>query len=58
MARSSRQCPQFNLRMPPELKEKLEISAKHNNRSITSELLTILERALNATNTQSPSCNP
>ena len=53
MARSSRQDPTFTLRIPTELREKLDSSAKQNNRSMTSELLTILERALNATNTQS-----
>jgi hypothetical protein len=49
MARSSRKDPQFNFRFPVEIREKLELSANKNNRSMTSELLTILEKALSAT---------
>lgn len=38
---------QVNFRMPAELKEKLENSAKENGRSITSELVTRLEQSFN-----------
>ena len=36
---------QVNFRMPAELKEKLEQSAKESGRSITSELVTRLEES-------------
>lgn len=53
MARSSRQDKQFGLRIPERLRVLLDESAKKNNRSTTSELLTILENALcaNVSNT-------
>lgn len=38
---------QVNFRMPAELKEKLENSAKESGRSITSELVTRLEQSFN-----------
>ena len=42
MARSD---PQVNFRIPQQLKEKLEQSAKESGRSITSELVTRLEQS-------------
>lgn len=39
----SRTDPQFNLRMPIELKEHLEAEAKKNKRSVTAEILAKLE---------------
>lgn len=42
MARSH---PQVNFRMPQELKDRLEQSAKENGRSITSELVIRLENS-------------
>lgn len=47
MARSD---PQVNFRIPQELKEKLEQSAKESGRSITSELVTRLEQSFQPTN--------
>lgn len=43
MARSD---PQFNLRIPTDLKERLEASAKSSGRSVTAEILANLESAL------------
>lgn len=33
----------FGLRIPPDLREKLEAAAKRNNRSLTAEIITRLE---------------
>lgn len=46
MARSD---PQMNFRIPIELKEQLELAAKENNRSLTSELVNRLDESLNST---------
>lgn len=48
MARSD---PQMNFRIPAELKERLEVAAKNNNRSLTSELVSRLEASLDSSNT-------
>lgn len=36
----------FGLRMPPELKERVQKSAQKNNRSMNSEIIALLEHAL------------
>lgn len=36
---------QFRLRIPEKLKQKIEISAGENNRSMTSEIISRLERS-------------
>jgi hypothetical protein len=41
----TRQDPQLKLRMPPELKAKIEEAAKANNRSMNSELVERLQRS-------------
>lgn len=41
---------QVNFRIPTNLKEKIEVSALENNRSITSELVSRLEQSFNSTN--------
>ncbi len=41
----------FHLRLPHELHAKIKQSAKMNNRSLNSEIVQILEDALNAENT-------
>lgn len=43
----SREDPQFNFRMTPEIKEKIKQRAKLNGRSINAELLQIVQDALN-----------
>ncbi|HEI8512867.1 Arc family DNA-binding protein [Morganella morganii] len=43
----SREYPQFKLRMPPEIRDKLKQRAAINGRSVNSELLQIIEDALN-----------
>ena len=48
MARSD---PQMNFRIPAELKDRLEVAAKDNNRSLTSELVSRLEASLDNSNT-------
>lgn len=40
----SREDPQLRIRLPIELKEKIEISAKENNRSMNAEIVQRLER--------------
>ncbi|MEM5371372.1 Arc family DNA-binding protein [Paraburkholderia azotifigens] len=42
MARSD---PQVNIRMPPELKEKLEAASGESNRSLNGEIIARLERS-------------
>ncbi|HDS1113607.1 TPA: Arc family DNA-binding protein [Pluralibacter gergoviae] len=42
----SRDDPQFNFRMTPEIKEKVKQRAKLNGRSINAELLQIVQDAL------------
>lgn len=44
--KGARQAPQFNFRIPPEVKDWLEKQAASNNRSTAGELLTILQRAM------------
>lgn len=44
MARSD---PQMNFRIPLHLKEQLEIAAKQNGRSMTSEIVAILNDSIN-----------
>lgn len=41
----SRDDPQLNLRLPSELKSKLELSAKNNNRSLNAETVIRLARS-------------
>lgn len=41
----ARDDPHFRLRLPAELKEKIEFSAKENNRSINAEILSRLENS-------------
>lgn len=40
----SRDDPQLRIRLPIELKEKIEVSAKENNRSMNAEIVQRLER--------------
>ncbi|MDI3450539.1 Arc family DNA-binding protein [Enterobacter sp. V89_11] len=40
----SREDPQLRIRLPIELKEKIEVSAKENNRSMNAEIVQRLER--------------
>ena len=40
----------FGLRMPPELKEKIEIMAKKNRRSLNSEIVVLLESIVQTSN--------
>lgn len=40
----SREDPQLRIRLPTELKEKVELSAKENNRSMNAEIVQRLER--------------
>lgn len=40
----SREDPQLRIRLPIELKEKIEVSAKNNNRSMNAEIVQRLER--------------
>lgn len=47
MARSD---PQLNIRIPIELKEKLEKSARISGRSVTAEMIKLLEGALTGRN--------
>ena len=43
----ARHDPQVNFRIPAELKERLELAAKENNRSLTAELINRLDESLN-----------
>lgn len=45
----ARQAPQFNFRMPQELKDFIQQKAKENRRSLNSELLCIIEKGIEAT---------
>lgn len=45
----ARNDPQFNVRMPQELKEMIEASAKDNQRSINAEIVHHLRNAMEAT---------
>lgn len=47
----ARHDPQMNFRIPAELKERLEVAAKDNNRSLTSELVSRIEASLDSSNT-------
>lgn len=44
----ARNDPQMNLRIPVELKEKIEVSAFKNNRTITAEAVKRLEESFNS----------
>lgn len=46
MTIQSRHDPQVNIRMPDEIKERVKESAKQNNRSMNSEIIFILKKAL------------
>lgn len=39
----NKQIPPFGLRMPPELKEELEVLAEQNRRSLNAEIIVRLE---------------
>lgn len=41
----SRQYPMFGLRMPPELRERVERESKINGRSLNAEIVNILQRS-------------
>lgn len=43
--------PLFNLRIPLELKTQLEIRAKDSGRSITAEIIKLIEEGISADNT-------
>lgn len=51
----SREDPQFKLRLPADLKAKLDQRAKLNGRSINAELVQIVRSALSDPNTSSAS---
>ena len=38
--------PQFNVRMPADLKEKIEEAAKENGRSMNAEIVYLLQRSI------------
>ncbi len=42
----SREDPQLRIRLPIELKEKIETSSKVNNRSMNAEIVSILSEAI------------
>ena len=42
----SREYPMFGLRMPPDLRDRLESKKKINNRSLNAEICSRLERSL------------
>ena len=46
----SRDIVPFGLRMPPELKEQIEIMAKKNRRSLNSEIIVLLESIVESNN--------
>lgn len=48
MARASKQSDQFPLRLPPGLRDLVREAADQNNRSMNSEIVTVLQRAMNA----------
>jgi len=46
---TDKQVPSYPLRMPVELREKLTLVAKNNNRSVNAEIIARLESSLDAT---------
>ena len=48
MSSSPPQATPFPLRMPPELRERLEVLAKKNGRSVNSEIVAMIGAALDA----------
>ncbi len=40
-----KQVPPYGLRLPPDLKERVQAAAKANNRSLNAEIVAALERA-------------
>jgi hypothetical protein len=42
----NKQIPPFGLRMPPELKEELEVLAEQNRRSLNAEIIVRLEESV------------
>ncbi|WP_324019912.1 Arc family DNA-binding protein [Aeromonas hydrophila] len=50
----ARKDPQFNVRMPQELKEMIEVSARDNQRSINAEIIHHLRNAMIATGYMTP----
>jgi hypothetical protein len=44
MSESEKRIPPFGLRLPPDLKEKVQAAAKANNRSMNAEIAVRLER--------------
>jgi hypothetical protein len=49
----TREMPQINLRVAPEVKEKVLSEAKRNRRSLNAEIGILMEEALNARAKQS-----
>ena len=48
MEPATKQIEQYQLRMPGELREKLKARAAANRRSMNSEIIVVLERAVGA----------
>ncbi|WP_456282740.1 Arc family DNA-binding protein [Cupriavidus sp. JZ107] len=46
--------PQVNLRMPADLKERLEVTARENNRSLTAEIVARLEGSFDPSSEGAP----
>ncbi|MED5545788.1 MAG: Arc family DNA-binding protein [Pseudomonadota bacterium] len=46
MSESPKQIPPFGLRMPPDLKERIQAAAIENNRSMNAEIVSRLEASL------------
>lgn len=54
MVKDARSINPFGLRMPPELREQLEASARENGVSLNTEIVQRLTRSLSATLTTNP----
>ncbi|WP_025517511.1 Arc family DNA-binding protein [Bordetella trematum] len=53
----SRGDPQFKLRMSGPLLEAVKAQAQHNRRSMNAEIVLMIERALEITHSDLPSCS-
>lgn len=54
MSGISRQADQYPLRMPPGMRERIRQSAENNRRSMNSEIVHLVDRALAAENENGP----
>ena len=48
----SRQARQFNIRLPPDLKEQVKRQADENERSMNSELVYLIKKGIEQSNDQ------